>query len=217
MCAQKTMVSSKTVMIANIYQRNFIENRKKNGKCISCGGDLDRDGVHCTKCREKINEGVKLTRHYYQENRVCPRCLKNSLFGDEKVCPECNAIFANRAAKIRETDRESYNEKQKIMHKKMYDKRKEQGICTRCGKRKADEGHTTCSICRIKTTNKKREKCGKPDRRERYLKGLCYFCDNPVEEGYKVCEYHHKKNIEYANLPQAKEARELLKKSGILY
>ena len=47
--------------------------------------------------------------------------------------------------------------------------------------------------------------------------GICYFCNNPVEEGYKVCEYHHRKNIEYANLDKTKDARKKLLNQGILY
>lgn len=115
--------------------------------------------------------------------------------GDEKVCPECNARSANDAMHIRERDRGLYNEKQKMMHKRIYDKRKEQGICTRCGKRKADYGYSTCGICRDKSRTQKKIKYGKPDRAERYLQGLCYFCDNPVKKGYKLCEYHYQKNV----------------------
>lgn len=46
---------------------------------------------------------------------------------------------------------------------------------------------------------------------------MCYFCDRPVKNGYKVCEYHHKKNIEYANSNKAKDERTILLKQGILY
>ncbi len=132
--------------------------------------------------------------------------------GGEKVCPECNAEFANRAAKMREENREEYNEKQRIIHKNTYNIRKEQGICTRCGKRKADVGYKTCSIYRAKIREYKRVKYGKPDRSDRFEQGLCYFCDSPIKEGYKVCEKHHQMNLEKLDNEKCRKATEEIKK-----
>ena len=83
--------------------------------------------------------------------------------------------------------------------------------------RKADYGYKTCGICREKIRNYKRIKYGKPDRSERYKQGLCYFCDNPIKDGYKVCEKHYKMNVEKSHSQKAKEARIELQESGILY
>lgn len=95
-------------MATTIYQQRLLEKRKTNGLCVRCGKPLEREGVHCVSCRKKINESTRKLRIWYQENGICPRCGKNSIMGDEKVCPECNAKFANRASRIRENNREQY-------------------------------------------------------------------------------------------------------------
>ncbi len=199
-------------MTTQIYQKRMIERRKINVLCIGCGKLLDREGVHCITCREKINKATRERRHWYQDNGICPRCEKNSIMGDEKVCPECNAKFASRASKIRESNREEYNKKQRVIHKNIHNNRKEQGICTRCGKRKADEGYRTCGICQAKTREYKRIKYGKPDRSARFEQGLCYFCDNLTKDGYKVCEHHYQMNLKKLDNGKCRKATEEIKK-----
>ena len=94
----------------------------------------------------------------------------------------------------------------------------EKGICTRCRKRKADNGFKTCGICRAKIRQYKRNQSKyKIPLSERYLHGLCYFCDNPVKSGYKVCEEHYQKNLEYARSEKANKARKQLLKEGVLW
>lgn len=76
----------------------------------------------------------------YQKCGVCPECRIHPIMGDEKACPECNAKFSAQANARRNKDREHYNEQQREYLRILYAKRKEQGICTRCGKRKALRG-----------------------------------------------------------------------------
>lgn len=206
------------MMATSIYQRRFIERRKKQGLCLKCGKQLDRDGTYCIECRRIISEAQKESRNWYKSHGICPRCCKNNLFGDEKVCPECSAnAYANRVRDIERRGKEYYNRQHAEWSKNTHHKRIEQGVCTRCGKRKADAGYKTCGICRAKSKKYKRIKYGKPDRSERYEQKLCYFCDNPIKDGYKVCEKHYQMNIEKANSRKAKEVRKELTKSGILY
>jgi hypothetical protein len=137
------------------------------------------------------------------------------LFGDERSCPECQA--KNYAYQM-SVDKEHRYEINRKWQKKTYYESIEKGICTRCKKRKADGGFKTCSMCREKKNRRYLEKnFGKLDRSKRADMGICYFCNNPVEHGYKVCEYHHRKNIEYANSDKSKKARKNLLKQGILY
>lgn len=152
--------------------------------------------------------------HGYIKLGICPSCRKNALFGSERSCLECKAENYERAMSV---DKNHRNEIHKKWSKKTHAEMIKNGICTRCRQRKSDGGFKTCSICRSRTRGYKRMKYGKEDRRLRFEKGLCYFCDNPIEPGYKVCELHHKKNIEYANAENAKEARKDLLKQGILY
>ena len=205
-------------MASAIDQRRLLESRMTNGLCIDCGTELDRDGVRCIKCNTKHNEESKADRKWYIENGICPRCMKNTLFGDENMCPECSAEMYEINMNSRERlGREHYNEVHKEWSKRTHHEMIERGICTRCRKRKADYGYKTCGICREKGRKYKRVKYGKPDRSERYKQGLCYFCDNPIKDGYKVCEKHYQMNVEKSLSQKAKEARRELKESGMLY
>ena len=135
-----------------------------------------------------------LNRRYYKRIGYCPRCNgKNKLFGDEKSCPECRARETERTLKARDAKR--YNKYHAKWSKNTYYSRKEKGLCTRCGKYPAKKGQLRCEYCIIKdsATRQIREY-----QLSRFERGLCRWCDNPVEPGYKVCEFHHQQNIERA-------------------
>lgn len=201
----------------NMTSTEFYNLRKENGLCVACGKVLDRKGTMCISCREKKTKESNEERKFYAENGICPRCHKNKLFGDEKVCLECKAYSTNKTLEKRKERKEEYNAYMRDYQKKEYNKRKEAGICTRCGKRKAESGNTTCGICRNKERESRLARNGEKNRSDRYLKGICFFCDNPIKHGYKVCEKHYKMNIEKANSSRAKEARKKLIKKENLY
>ena len=72
------------------------------------------------------------TRILYQGIGICPRCKKNRLyFGQERY----RARHKEKAAELA-----------RVNGNKVYQKRKEQGLCTRCGK-KAKPGRTMCYRC----------------------------------------------------------------------
>lgn len=151
-------------MATSIYQKRLLERRKANRLCIDCGNTLDRDGVRCVKCNTKHNEKNNADREWYRENGICPRCRKNTLFGNENMCPECYAEMYEINMNSRERlGREHYNEVHNEWSKRTHHEMIKRGICTRCRKRKADYGNKTCGICRGKIRNYKRIKYGKPD------------------------------------------------------
>lgn len=195
-----------------VYRR-----RKQNGICTQCGKKPPVEGkTMCAECAEQRRIYQRETRKFLLQFELCPKCGKNKLFGDEKNCPECRAAFANRQMKYREKNQEEYNEKQRIEHRAIYGKRKEQGICVRCGKRKPKNGYSTCEICQQKDRERKRIMYGygTHDRHERLKYGLCYFCDNPVKDGYKVCEKHYQMNLQKLNNDKCRQATQELKKMG---
>lgn len=192
------------------YKKQWRESRKSAGLCVGCGKPLDRDGAYCTKCRERINIVTRERRQWYLSHKICPRCGKNDLMGDETICPECRAKSVNNSLKNRKKD--EYNAYHKEWAKSTYQKRKESGICTRCGKRKAPEGYFKCSVCRAKDNETRRIREGTSEQSERIEKGLCYFCGNPVKKGYKVCEKHYQMNIEKAKKGRkTQEAQEYIR------
>lgn len=207
-------------MATSRYQKALIERRKSQGLCVECGQPLDRNGTRCVKCRKKINRVTKERRSWYFLHNICPRCGKNDLFGDETICPECSARNTNNTLKNR--NYEEYNNYHRNWAKSTYQKRKEAGLCTRCGKRKATEGRTTCGVCRERDNAARRIRVGTSDRSEHVAKGLCYFCDNPVKPGYKVCEKHYRMNTEKAakgrELQEAQQYMKQIKKiDSLLY
>lgn len=176
---------------ANCYKK-----RKENGLCIDCGNPLDREGIRCTKCCEKKRKRENDRRKWYADARICPRCGKYSLFGDEKTCPECRAKNTEaRKKRMDNCDKGEIYEKARTSRKKRYEELKANGICPMCGKRKPEKGLITCGICLAKSRDRRREKRGTFGRDKSYERGICYFCDNPVKPGYKVCEKHYEMNI----------------------
>lgn len=140
----------------------------------------------------QTKESKREIRAYYRSIKLCPECKTNKLFGDEKTCIECRAESANKKLEYNRENRELVNANQRRTSKIRYENDLANGICYRCRKRKALEGQGRCGICRERDNERRRAKNYKPyKRKERYLQGLCYFCDNEIKDGYKVCEKHY--------------------------
>lgn len=172
MCAQLKLALLLAKMIKDKYSRQRYEERKASNLCVVCGKPLDREGVVCTACNSKRTAYGRELYKKLQAVGVCPRCGKNLLYGDEKSCIECRAKSAEAASKKRAADVKKYNERQKVWRKERYEKDKENGICTRCRKRKADPGYSTCTFCR---ETMRRAHVKMPERTGRYEQGLCFF------------------------------------------
>lgn len=121
--------------------------RKQNGLCPRCGKPLDREGHYCSKCVEKQRIYQKETRDFYRKNNICTVCGKVEVPKSEKICPECRANINSQRKPLTYEQKKRYGERFKKQQKSLYQKRIEQGICTRCGKRKAEYGRKKCKIC----------------------------------------------------------------------
>ena len=175
------------------YFRDRYHTLKDNGLCVRCRKPLDRAGCYCTACQQKERDYRRKNREFYREHNLCPECGKNKLFGDEKMCLDCKMKQQEYRAKhpISEDRRISRNIRSRIKKKNVYAERKANGICTRCGKRKAINGRAKCQICldydalihRQKTFDKQNEKERRIENR------LCYFCGEPLtDEKGKCCK-----------------------------
>lgn len=171
--------------------------RKANGLCVECGKPLDRVGAYCIVCCKAHTEDSIQQKHWYADNGICPICRINRLMGTERHCPECRAREAEWKAKKRDTDREMCNKQHADWAKAKYAERIEKGICTRCGKRPAKDGARTCMYCAEKTNAYHRRKRAEKrlNAQEKCERGICRFCNNPVKEGYKLCEHHYQLNL----------------------
>ena len=124
------------------YFRDRYHTLKDNGLCVRCRKPLDRAGCYCTACQQKEKDYRRKNREFYREHNLCPECGKNKLFGDEKMCLDCKMKQQEYRAKhpISEDRRISQNIRSRIKKKSVYAERKANGVCTRCGKRKAVNG-----------------------------------------------------------------------------
>lgn len=208
MCAHKTEVSSKTVMALTRQEisANFYRRRKENGLCPRCGKPLDRNGHYCSKCLEKTNASQRDTKEFYRKNGLCTSCGKVMVLGSEKQCPECRVKRKAYRKPLSEEQKEKYNKNFKKQQRNLYQKRKEQGICTRCGKRKAMPGKAKCGICLEKDAEAHRKRYfDKPNIWEERIKNhLCLWCGEPAAENGKLCTSCLQRSIENGRKSLAK-------------
>ena len=156
------------------------ERLKKEGICVTCKTAKAEEGyVSCKACREKSRKNSNNRRQWYKLNGICPDCGTEKLIGDEKICPECGAkkYISNLKSK-KPYSREYY--------RKRIDGLKKKGICTQCGKRKAETGKTMCGICLEKKKIKARKDRDCLPRHERPAYGMCYCCGVLIPDG-KLC------------------------------
>ena len=158
-------------------------------------------------------------REYYISKRVCPDCRKNSLFGEEKRCPECRAKDAERHAKKYDDpiNRQKIIKIQTDSRRERKKRRREQGLCVECGKRKPREGIERCAICRERINKQKRENYqGATLRKSWVADGKCFFCGAECEKGYKVCKVHHQMYIDNAQSDANVANRKRIKEAGLV-
>lgn len=175
---QRIMALTRKEISARHYK-----NRKSNGLCPRCGNVLDRGGHYCSECLKKIRIYSRENRKFYRENHICTECGKVKVFGDDKICFECRAKKNNRRKPLTEEQKQKYGEHFKVQQKTLYQQRKEQGICTRCGKLKAISGKTKCGICLAKDVEMHRKKNFDKVNIKEYRKQnhLCYYCGNEID------------------------------------
>ena len=191
----------------------FYRYRRSKGLCVDCGKPAEDNFVRCTVCRARNRENLKEDRAFYKKMGICPRCRKHKIYNQEGECPECKAEHAEyKRRRIEKEGTEVRNAYQREYGKKAYAKKKAAGLCPRCGKRKGLNGNVFCGICLDKFTQQKAKTRKLSGWREDA--GICRFCEDPVEPGYKVCVKHHQMNIEKARSQKAVEAR---KEMGVKY
>lgn len=163
---------------ARLYRR-----RKDNGLCPKCGKVLDREGHYCTECLVKERIYVSGNRSFYRENHLCTECGKVTVPESEKICPECRAKYNNRRKPLSKEQKERYKKTFCKQQKSLYWQRKEQGLCTKCGKRKPMSGRAKCGICLDKDAQVHRKiYYSRPNIREyRKENHLCYYCGNEID------------------------------------
>ena len=155
---------------------------------------------------------------FYQRLGICPHCKKQPLYGEEKLCLECKAYFANRMTKQRALNNDRLNQIKNECYKRTAEYRNLNNLCTKCGKPRTDN-YKMCPNCRAKNTNYYREKRNLKENttEKRKRQGLCKFCDNKKMDGYNVCEVHHRKMVELSRSEKQVKKRRSLTDRKILF
>ena len=187
------MICSENIMSLTQKERSaiFYKKRKDNGLCPRCGKLLDREGHYCSECNAKHNKYVKETRAFLRNQCMCPVCGKEKLFGDEKQCISCRQKAYDRRKPLTEEQKKIYSARFNEHRKSLYKERSENGICTRCGKCKAEKGKKKCRICLDKDAemHRKRTYNKKGVREYRKENHLCYHCGKEIDrETGEICQ-----------------------------
>lgn len=125
------------------YKNNLIE----QGLCPQCRQPNDREGYYCTTCLAIHNARRKVDYEFFIKHGLCRICGKNKQIPGSTYCEDCSQRAYVYNMKRYETNPDYVREHNRISSKKRYDECKEKGICTRCRKRKAENGKVKCRIC----------------------------------------------------------------------
>ena len=142
---------------------------------------MDRDGFYCSSCLEKSRKYWKETRKWCIEHHICTECRKERVYGTDHTCPECRVKRDSWRKPLTEEQDRRYKQQRNTHAKELYEQRKSDGICTRCGKRKAIDGRTKCGICLDKDATKHRNARKINIKEYRKENHLCYYCGNPID------------------------------------
>lgn len=189
----KDVFTPKKIMNQKTYQK-----RKALGVCVYCGSPKEEgrgSKCMCASCSEKQRAYKDETRKFLKNIGLCPKCGKNSLWGNEKMCLECSAT----AYEENRRNREKRNAYAKEYYKKSMEELKKLGLCRSCRKRNVEKGHTYCSTCLAKKRERSHGKVDIP-RNERPSYGLCYICGRSLNGNKKICPQCSEKMTK--NLPK---------------
>lgn len=138
-----------------------------------------------------VQGGCVMSRDVYKELGICTTCGKEKAEPNKASCWECLERYRKYQAKKRENG--NYNkETANRLHREMYAKRKELGLCTKCG-RKKQSAQVLCTECRIK--NNRRRRKDTLERSDRVGIRMCYFCGDNIIPGKRTCPKCYKRTL----------------------
>lgn len=133
---------------------------------------------------------------WLKEHGICVQCGQGDAFPGYVRCPECieKANIASARCRDDKDKRMKYNKHCREKSRRLYGERKNNHMCTICGKKlPEDYKYCTCILCRKKRSEKRRTGRDYGEVfRERIEAGICMYCGDEVVEGYKFCEKHLK-------------------------
>lgn len=109
---------------------------------------------------EKQKEEERELYAKFKARGICPKCGKEEAAYGRVHCPNCldEMAVCQMIRRANLTEEQKKQEKAKALKwaKVRYRRLREQGICVRCGKRKAQVGKAKCFRCQEKENEQKR-------------------------------------------------------------
>lgn len=190
--------------------RAYCQFRKENRLCIKCGVKLP-DGymfATCENCKKYRNSYYALLK----KEQLCVYCGKQDAYTLNKhaLCAEC-AERANENHRKRRAQSPQLAERKSVRSKELYNSRKEQELCAKCGKSLPEsDHHVFCPVCRARYRRyneraaEKRNGPGRLTRQNVSEFGICSMCFKAPAERGKLCEKCYEALLH--NLGKAREA-----------
>lgn len=150
-----------------------------NDRCPRCGKNPVEPGKRrCRECAIHESENRQKRRLYWIATGKCSRCGAPLEDKQYKTCQRCR----DHAARFKNDQ-----------NKRVYDARKEEGKCVKCGKKYAESGKVYCQDClnRQKQWQRKSDpgNVKKYERRQELIDaGLCIDCRRPTTGGRQRCD-----------------------------
>lgn len=165
------------------YKSNTILMRKANGLCVDCGEPAVEGKRLCSECLERKKINAREERLFRKRNNLCLYCGKENAYLNDNYCEACSEKQKNSQMRYREKNKEN----NRVRAIEIRNIRKEQGLCTRCGKRKSRTNRSLCEWCLAKARNNYNKNRNDISRSERSSYGLCYLCGSPLDREGKTC------------------------------
>lgn len=134
-------------------------------------------------------------REWYKEHGICTICHHENALNGRTYCIVCKARVITYNQDNWMKQKEKRNPINKEHNRKVYQERKQAGICTRCGKNKPEAGKAKCTRCLVK--DRKAHEIGRYTSRSDWMKqGICYTCGkSPCLKGKKICQSCYDKSL----------------------
>ncbi len=96
--------------------------------------------------------------NYYKQHHICVKCGQEDAERNHTLCLNCLIKAREYSLVYYYKHIEEQREKGRIKNKIRYEKLKNQGICTACGKRQTKNNKVHCEYCSAKENERKRNK-----------------------------------------------------------
>lgn len=95
---------------------------------------------------------------YYKQHHICVRCGQEDAEKNRILCFRCLIKARENSLAYYYQHKEERKEKDRIKNKIRYNKLKELGLCTSCGKRQTKNNKVYCEYCSAKANERHRKK-----------------------------------------------------------